>query len=409
MSINKYVSYDKLGLYDENIKKYIDENFAKQDEPIFTGDIIVDGEIKATNVPHTISETILCTIPAATIQEALTNGVKNLTVDAFTHNPDVIVYANYGGMEYTNITNNDNYIEFFIANPYVTDGFACSFTIGQDAEGNVDETKCHFNYRVLDAENVTDLIISQLEVSYIDSKYFDHDMTIINSISMNRRGKSGAYSTALGSACVATGASSFANGLACEATGAYSTAVGKGSFATGEAALSTGLMTTAGRESFASGRYCEATGRGSLATGNSTKASGQYSMAEGQNTQATSTYTHAEGLGSIAKASAAHAQGNYTIAASAYQHAEGKYNVEDATNTYAHIVGNGTSATARSNAHTLDWDGNAEFAGDVVAYGCSSTESPISLVNINSLIQSLQEEINDIEDITSEEIQALFN
>ena len=32
---------------------------------------------------------------------------------------------------------------------------------------------------------------------------------------------------------------------------------------------------------------------------------------------------------------------------------------------YAHIVGNGESNSARSNAHTLDWDGNAWFAGTV--------------------------------------------
>ena len=32
---------------------------------------------------------------------------------------------------------------------------------------------------------------------------------------------------------------------------------------------------------------------------------------------------------------------------------------------YAHIVGNGGSAHARSNAHTLDWDGNAWYAGSV--------------------------------------------
>lgn len=31
---------------------------------------------------------------------------------------------------------------------------------------------------------------------------------------------------------------------------------------------------------------------------------------------------------------------------------------------YAHIVGNGVNG-ARSNAYTLDWDGNAWFAGDV--------------------------------------------
>ena len=40
-------------------------------------------------------------------------------------------------------------------------------------------------------------------------------------------------------------------------------------------------------------------------------------------------------------------------------------------NNYAHIVGNGTSDTARSNAHTLDWQGNAWFAGDVYIGGTS--------------------------------------
>lgn len=403
MTDKKYLSYDNLSLYDTNIKKYIDDNFAKADEPIFTGDIIVDGEIKATNVPHTISETILLTIPAATIQEALNNGVKSLTVDSFTHNPNIIVYANYGGYEYASFTNEQNYIEFFISNPYVTDGFACSFTIGQDADGNIDENKCHFNYRVLDNTNITDLIISQLEVSYIDSKYFDHDLTVINSISMNRRGAIGTYSTALGGSCVATGHSSFANGLACEATGAYSTAVGKGSFATGEAGLSTGLMTTAGREAFSNGRYSEATGRGSLATGNSTKATGQYSVAEGQSTTASSNYSHASGLGSVAKDTGAYAEGNYTIASSSYQHVQGKFNIEDASETYAHIVGNGTSTSVRSNAHTLDWNGNAEYRGDVIANGCSSTGTPVSLINIANLIG------DGFEDITSEEIQALFN
>lgn len=32
---------------------------------------------------------------------------------------------------------------------------------------------------------------------------------------------------------------------------------------------------------------------------------------------------------------------------------------------HAHIVGNGTSDAKRSNAHTVDWEGNAWFAGTV--------------------------------------------
>lgn len=56
------------------------------------------------------------------------------------------------------------------------------------------------------------------------------------------------------------------------------------------------------------------------------------------------------------------------------------------TGNYAHIVGNGTSTT-RSNAHVLDWSGNAWFAGDVYANGVPgqagtpkklATEVPVS-------------------------------
>ena len=47
--------------------------------------------------------------------------------------------------------------------------------------------------------------------------------------------------------------------------------------------------------------------------------------------------------------------------------AQGKYNILDrkSPNTYAHIVGNGTSNTSRSNAYTLDWQGNGTFSGTV--------------------------------------------
>lgn len=46
---------------------------------------------------------------------------------------------------------------------------------------------------------------------------------------------------------------------------------------------------------------------------------------------------------------------------------QGKHNILDrkSPNTYAHIVGNGTSDTSRSNAYTLDWQGNGTFAGTV--------------------------------------------
>ena len=40
---------------------------------------------------------------------------------------------------------------------------------------------------------------------------------------------------------------------------------------------------------------------------------------------------------------------------------------------YAHVVGNGTSDTNRSNAHTLDWEGNAWYQGDIYIGSTSGT------------------------------------
>lgn len=97
---------------------------------------------------------------------------------------------------------------------------------------------------------------------------------------------------------------------------------------------------------------------------------GSYSVAEGSDTTASADFSHAEGYGTIASEISSHAEGCGTIAASSYQHAQGKYNIEDADGTYAHIVGNGTSS-ARSNAHTLDWNGNAWYKGTIKVGGTS--------------------------------------
>lgn len=43
----------------------------------------------------------------------------------------------------------------------------------------------------------------------------------------------------------------------------------------------------------------------------------------------------------------------------------GKWSAFDTNKEYAHVVGNGTSNTSRSNAYTLDWQGNGTFAGTV--------------------------------------------
>lgn len=106
----------------------------------------------------------------------------------------------------------------------------------------------------------------------------------------------------------------------------------------------------------------------SVALGSNVKASGNYSFAEGVGTEAMSMAAHAEGSNTKACSAYSHAEGWFTVATTPYQHAQGKYNIEDYINEYAHVVGNGTK-DKRSNAHTLDWNGNAWFAGDVYVKG----------------------------------------
>ena len=103
----------------------------------------------------------------------------------------------------------------------------------------------------------------------------------------------------------------------------------------------------------------------SHAEGYNTTASGKYSHAEGKDTTASGVRSHAEGYMTTASGESSHAEGYHTIASGSYSHVQGKYNIDDTDGKYSSIVGNGTSDTARSNAHTLDWEGNAWYAGTV--------------------------------------------
>ncbi len=109
-------------------------------------------------------------------------------------------------------------------------------------------------------------------------------------------------------------------------------------------------------------------GRHAFALGYLSRAQGRYSHTEGYKTTASGEYGHAEGFSTVASGFNSHAEGSNTIARVNAQHVQGKWNIEDNTNTLAHIVGNGTTSK-RSNAHTLDWDGNAWFAGTVKVGG----------------------------------------
>ena len=107
------------------------------------------------------------------------------------------------------------------------------------------------------------------------------------------------------------------------------------------------------------------------AEGRYTTASGRYSHAENYYTVASGTSSHAEGENTKTLNGRSHAEGWSTIAQGVNQHVQGKYNISDTTS--AHIVGNGSHEINRSNAHTLDWNGNAWFSGDVYTGSTSGT------------------------------------
>lgn len=183
-----------------------------------------------------------------------------------------------------------------------------------------------------------------------------------------------------GSSTIASGTNSHAEGANCEATGSNSHAEGEGSKA-GYRAHAEGYKTESSNCSHSEGKETKATktaahsegilsqanGDASHAEGNATKANGYGSHAEGNNSEANGTYSHVQGTRVKATADNAHAEGLWTVASGKEQHVQGRFNIEDTENKYAHIVGNGTAnaAASRKNIHTLDWDGNAWFAGDV--------------------------------------------
>ena len=133
---------------------------------------------------------------------------------------------------------------------------------------------------------------------------------------------------------VTSGGGYMAVGYNAQANGYKSIAIGQTTTASGDFSLATGTGTTASASlSTAMGGSTTASGQGSVAMGESTIASGRNSFAVGQT----------------------------TTASGQAQTAIGKYNIADGSNTYAFIIGNGTST--RSNALTVDWLGDLSASG----------------------------------------------
>lgn len=133
-----------------------------------------------------------------------------------------------------------------------------------------------------------------------------------------------------------------------------------------------------GRDNTVIGRYGHAENRGNIAgyaahaQNINNKALGENSSASGNRTEANDTNTFT--------------MGDHTKANSPNQTARGKYNIPDDKGQYADIVGNGTTDSQRSNAYTLDWNGNAEYAGNVTSKGNVTAND----MNLNTLTTALE-------------------
>ena len=171
-----------------------------------------------------------------------------------------------------------------------------------------------------------------------------------------------------------------------------------------------------GNESHAEGLNGKAIGEASHVEGKNGEANGNWSHVEGDECYTSPTalsghaegsYSkvyaaqgHAEGLSTVVMEDAynSHTEGEGTVASRRAQHVEGRFNLPDTGSRdvggitygdYIHIVGNGVADKLRSNAHTLDWNGNAWFAGDVVADDVSLQELNSKIGDISSALDSI--------------------
>ena len=226
----------------------------------------------------------------------------------------------------------------------------------------------------------------------------------LNTKALNQYAHAEGYNTqALAVASHAEGANTIVTGERAHAEGTSTKAIGNNSHAEGSYTISEGINSHAeggpineNTPTAAKGDFSHAEGHGSRANGTGSHAEGRNNTAEGNNSHAegrdgtargenshtegiacetgeNARNSHAEGWATKAFGKQSHAEGWGTRANGDNQHVQGRWNIVDANNQYAHIVGNGdvdrtdpsNPITTRSNAHTIDWSGNAWFAGDV--------------------------------------------
>lgn len=293
------------------------------------GEVDLSEYAKTSDIPHVISEEVVFTIPNSSL----------LTIFDESGEPKELVYdtdiigLNQTELYYVVEFNGDKFLVKPSYNSYSDQtGITLQMNYSEEAwwyleihdkananwDTDATKTRIGFSTEGITDAITTDLLIKKININYLDNNVLNPNTRILNSLQIGLD-------------------SGIIEHDAYEADfGVNSLSVGEGSKALGTNSTAMGLKTTA-------------SGKHSHAEGNSTTANGESSHAEGDTTTASGRYSHTEGF--------------HTIASSVYQHVQGRYNINDSTNTYAHIVGNGRSESTRSNAYTLDWNGNGWYKG----------------------------------------------
>lgn len=323
--MTKYIDDKGLQQALEKTKKYVDDN----------------------KIGYIKSETVGETIDTSTMISSFNNNSyiyesNNVTYLEMGNEYHVIVNGvRYRALCINNMPGNDQIYETISVNG---DGFSIAVMnkIGYNTKYYMDNTKCAYEIKLSDELLATPSTIQilKMDIEYIPTYLMPKDLGILNSISINRIGDVGTSSAAIGYKNTASDDFTFAMGIS---------------------------TTASATAAHAEGGYTVANADYSHAEGFKSVSTGQYSHVEGIVCESSGQGSHAEGYYTVASGQRSHSEGCFTEAASQYQHVQGKYNVVDSSGTYAHIVGNGTGKNDRHNAYTLDWSGNAIYAGKVTA------------------------------------------
>ena len=314
--------------------------------------------IKNTDLPYVKSETVLLNITVEQLNKAWAECQANpddtsmyIEVPNFTIKDDTLFFIEINNKRYslsyvstekiTDYNKTRINMEFYNINDVTNNMMGGAIETFYDKAYEYNENKAVVKIDRIDDNKppifIGEIKLFEISVNKLNSLLLGKDVDIYNSLSIQRNPNS--------------------------EIGQYSTATGNFTIASGYASHSEGSNTTA-------------SGMASHAEGGNTVASGNGSHAEGSSTIASNFNSHAEGGTTTASGFCSHVEGYNTIASGFYQHVQGKYNIEDTTNKYAHIVGNGDDKK-RANAHTLDWKGNAWYAGKLSQEGTPTEDKDL--------------------------------